>query len=281
MSSKKLPSFFKQDLTSNLENFKGMIFYMLLNNFYELFRIEYDEDCDSYVPQKITSLPRIYYKDSDKLYHISIFLNDLSINHLIENNNIIIFDEMHTEFHQVKAPVYSERNNYFLSEDKEVIKKIPTKTTLDAAYEIFSKVKNKITEEEIKYDISRLSLDGGISAFMECYDKDVTLHLNKKKFHIVTLQTNPNSDMEYPLNEYTNSYIPTEIGLHGTNFVVFDKVEIGRRTINGEIDCILPKEVASIIIGKGGCNMKKLVYDIGLSKLNVKNPTKGDFYKVM
>lgn len=269
MMWKVLPDIFpKENIHKRFDN---MVFFVDEDNTRKLYKIEYDEIEDCYAPSLISNLPSFYYENVEKRNHIISFLEKNNVNFKIEKNSIVIFDPNTEEYTLVEAPLYIQKDESFCKKGihKE---KMPTKNMGIAACKYAMEWYDKITVEEFYFDFENLSLDGSKSAFLEEYPSYALNLLNKNKFLFVDLPSNPNP-YDIPYNEYSYNcwIIPEESNgfLRGRNIVAFNREIIAKHLINGETSVTLPKEVAAVIIGKSGENMKSLLYNLGVNRLNI------------
>lgn len=268
MLKKSLSDIFTtEDLNKKYAN---MIFFLEEKNERKLYRIEMDNITKKFTPFLITSLPSLYYEYNEKQKHMISFLERNHIHFIIEDNKIVIFNPQIEEYNIVEAPVYIKNNDTYYRKGVYT-SKLPTQKMGEAAYDVFERFYKKIKAEEVMFDFMQLTMDGGKSAYFEEYSKSDLYYLNKNRFLLFELSFNPNTT-NTPYNEYTNNcrIIPEEYDYYnGSYFVVFDKEMIAKYSVNGNISVTLPTEVASIVIGKAGENIKSLVYLLGINKLFV------------
>lgn len=244
---------------------------------YDLYRIQKDEEIDRYVPQRLADFPVLHYNCHEKLEHIDAFLKNNDIRHLIEGNCIVILPEKETEKFTIEAPLYVKKESNYIYTGKKVKKTFSEKASIDEAYNIYITLRKRIIKEEILFDFEKLTLDNGISAFLERYPLPIDLYLkDDPKYYIFDLYFDPNSG-EDVYNEYTKSYmikknLENNYAIGG-NFIIFNKEKIRKMVKKDIISCTFHQEVASIIIGKGGSNLKELAFNLGVKKIMVENPS--------
>lgn len=257
------------NLRSDLKRQKGFLFWLQEEGTINLYRIELKHG--SFKPVKFTPMPNIEYKNPEKCEHMLNFLRENDVCFKYENNNIFILDRNFKEYKVVEAPLYIRKDEeYCYLKESKYCMEFPTKETLDASYEVFERLYEKIRQEEIIFDFYKLSMDGGISAYMEDYRIPLS-YLDKNVFYIFDIGANLNSGDE-PYNEYTKTYSEDSI-LKSQNKVIFNRDVISKQvTEDGELFCYLPKPIASAVIGKEGCNIKNLIYKLGVNKLSINPP---------
>ena len=255
------------------KKYEDMFFFVDEDNTRNLYQIVYDEIEDEYIPSLISGLPSFHYEDIEKLEHIASCLKRNLVNFKVEKeeNTIVIFDPYIEESTIVEAPLYIAKDGSFYKKGIHS-QELPTPKMRIAACEYAMEWLDRINVEEAKFDISNLSLDGGKSAFLEDYPSFKLNTLNKNKYLCIYLPSNPNP-YDFPYNEYSYKcrIVSCEANcfVKGQNVVVFNREIIAKYLVNGETCVVLPKEVASMVIGKAGENMKSLLYNLGVNRLNI------------
>ena len=275
---KKIPEIISSENYENLTKIKNFIFFVSEDDssIPELYRTQYDEELGIYAPVKLTYYPTLTYTNEEKLQHIQSFLSASNIHHYTSGNCIIILPEEVNEIVNMECPLYMKENSYFQYTGNTFTRDVPKRQQLDEAYEIFSKVRKSIKKEEILFDAKNLTFEDRICSYLERYPVPVDLYLKgDPNYFVLELQNVPDATGEL-VNPYSNEYLIPKTQDNGFaaggNYLIFNKVEIKKQLVDGTLTCILPREVASVVIGKGGSNLKGLSFNLGVKKIVIVNP---------
>lgn len=246
---------------------QNFTFWLEDGNMLNLYRVEED------IPENLTSLPSLSYRSEEKESHMLDFLEREKVEYMVQNGVIYIINETKKDYVDIEAPLYKRVGDNCEFVQSKFSRKYPTKEFIHASFQIFEAVYKKIRTEEILYDFYRLSLDCGISAFMEDYRPPLS-YLDENIFYIHNIGNNPN-DGEEPFNEYSKTYLDYSKGpiMPLQNCIVFNRLAIKKAMESDEFDpatgihCKLPQKVAGLAIGKNGATVARLACGIGVPRI--------------
>lgn len=167
----------------------------------------------------------------------------------ISDTEFLFVDPTYEEYEDVDLPLYKmteKKGTYTYLNTSYILKNVPTKKTVKKAYEYMLMCQDKINRAVIKEDIE-YSIESGNDTVSTVYtnSKDISKILNPEEFLIFHISIPYRNKTTY-------------------SSLVISKERAKQAAKNGMIKICVPKDVAGIVIGKSGKNIKELSEKLGL-----------------